>query len=170
MQDIAVRPFQPDEWPAYKRIRLQALATDPHVFGSNLAKEEAHPDTHWQSALQDPAIGIFGVYAQEVLVGMTGVALKRDDPTGRVCVLWGSWLQPDFRKKGFSTLMYQARLDWARAHPTVQRVIVSHRASNLASMHANQKHGFVKTHVEDHIWLNDEREPQIFYVLELPEK
>jgi len=170
MQDIIVRLFQPDEWAGYKHIRLHALATDPRVFGSNLAKEQAHSDSHWQSALTDPGIGIFGVYAGHDLVGMTGIALKRDDLTGQDCVLWGSWLRPDFRRQGISEKMYRARLAWAEAHPTIRRVIVSHRASNLASMYANQKHGFVKTHTEDHVWQNDEHEAQIFYALELPPK
>ena len=163
---IDVRLFTPDAWPLYKAIRLEALQTDPHVFGSTHAKESADPDSRWQEGLADPVkVAIFGVFDGDALIGMTGIALLRDDPAGETAKLWGSWIKPAARRRGASVPMYEARLDWARAHPTVRQVIVSHRQSNAASMRANQKHGFQYTHREDHTWPDGVREPHVFYAL-----
>lgn len=168
MGDVTVRLFTPDEWMFYKQIRLRALQADPGVFGSNYEKEAADPDSRWQAGVSDPeTVGIFGVFKGDELIGMTGIVLLRDDPTRQNAKLWGSWIDPAARGQGVSVLMYQARLDWARRHPTVRRIIVSHRQSNLASMRANQKHGFQKTHTEDHVWPDGVSEPQVFYELRI---
>jgi len=165
---MRVRLFRPDEWALYKNIRLRALQTDPQVFSATYARAAAEPDSHWQAGLSDPdTVGIFGVFDQADLIGMTGIAVLRDDPSRAAAKLWGSWLVPAARGRGFSVPMYQARLDWARRHPTVRRIIVSHRQSNTASMRANQKHGFVRTHAEDHLWPDGVSEPHVFYELRL---
>lgn len=164
---VEVRPFQPEEWQLYKAIRLKALQSDPNVFSSSFAKEAEYPDTRWQNALSDPNIGIFGVFHYEDVIGLTGVALAREDASGKTAKLWGSWLEKNWRRRGLSGKMYQARLDWARAHPTVKQVIVSHRQSNTASKMANQKHGFKFMRLEYHRWPDGTEEPDVFYSLDL---
>ena len=61
--------------------------------------------------------------------------------------------------------MYKARLEWIRQQPGVEKVIVSHRASNLASKFANQKFGFVQTHVSERTWPDGITEPEFHYEL-----
>lgn len=72
-----------------------------------------------------------------------------------------------FRGNGLSELMYQTRINWAKAQPTVEKIIVSHRASNLASKRANQKHGFVCTHKIEEVWTDGGVEDEIFYELKI---
>lgn len=76
---------------------------------------------------------------------MTEVSVNREDPTKKTAILWGSWIEPLLRGKGLSRIIYKSRLIWVINHPTVEKIIVSHRASNLASKYANQKHGFSLT-------------------------
>ena len=114
---------------------------------------------------QNPAI--FMIFDGETPIGMTGVSVFRDDPSGRTAMLWGSWLAPEFRLRGLSDLMYEKRIEWAKVHPTVERIIVSHRASNLASKYANQKHGFVFTRTHEKIWTDGKLEDEVCYELKL---
>lgn len=160
-----MRPFRADEWAVAKDVRLRGLKTDPLSFGSHYAKEIDYDDARWQARLADPTGVIFGVFDGDTCIGATGVHLWKEDPSGRTALLWGSWLQPDYRGRGLSVLMYQARLAWARAHPTVEKIVVSHRESNHASRAANQKHGFIFTHQQDHLWHDGVTEPEVFYAL-----
>ena len=107
------------------------------------------------------------LFDDETPIGMTSVSIDRNDPTGKTALLWGSWLAPEYRGKGLSDLMYQSRINWAKDQPTVERIIVSHRASNLASKYANQKHGFVEIHKKEKIWTDGATEDEIFYELEI---
>ncbi|MDP2206274.1 MAG: GNAT family protein [Alphaproteobacteria bacterium] len=164
--DVTLRRLLPEDWRLLRDIRLRALAADPHVFGSSFAQEKDNSEDIWRERLESLDVAIFGVFDTEgVIAGMTAIAVAKDDPAKTLAKMWGSWLRPDLRGRGLSVPIYQMRIDWARAHPTIARIIVSHRASNAASMRANQKHGFVRTHEESHVWHDGVEEAHIFYEL-----
>ena len=163
---IVVRPFTVDDWALCKEVRLKALQSDPKSFGSNYAKEAAYDDAKWREQLANPDVVAFGVFLDGKVIGMTGVMHSNADRSE--AGLWGSWLEKEYRGRGVSALMYKARLDWVRSRPEIERVIVSHRESNLASKHANQKHGFHFTHSDDgKVWSDGKNEPEHFYELKV---
>jgi RimJ/RimL family protein N-acetyltransferase len=168
---ISIRQLTADDWREFSQVRLKALKTDPLVFGSNYEKESQFTEADWRERLQANDSAVFMLFAEETPIGMTGVSVDRDDPTGKTAIFWGSWLESHFRGKGLSELMYKARLDWAKARPTVERIIVSHRASNLASKYANQKHGFAYTRTHEKLWSDGATEDEVCYELYLkPER
>jgi len=163
---VSLRQMTVDDGALLRDIRLLALSADPRVFGSSFAKEKEYDAAIWRSWLEDADVAIFGLFDDaDAVAGMTAISLSRDDPARRTAKLWGSWMRPDLRGRGFSELFYRARIDWARRHPEVEKIIVSHRASNIASMKANQKHGFIFTHRAPHIWPDGAAEDQLFYEL-----
>lgn len=162
--NYSLRRLLPVEWALYKKLRLMALQTEPAVFGSNFDKEFAYTDADWQQTLTNPARVFFALFHGDAAVGVTGAILKCDEET--TAALIASFILPEHRGKGLSELFYRARLDWARAKKCTN-VIVSHRASNLASKYANQKFGFVETHKENRLWPDGAEAEQIFYKLEL---
>src|SRR6218665_1850299 len=121
--------LQVADWEILRRVRLLALQSDPSVFGSNHAREAAYTPDIWREWLDTPDTAIFGVFDGADIAGLTSISVKRDDASRTVAKLWGSWLRADLRGQGLSVPMYRARLDWARAHPTIETVEVSHRRS-----------------------------------------
>jgi RimJ/RimL family protein N-acetyltransferase len=167
---ISIRQINENDWREFSKVRLKALQTDPNVFGSNYELESKFTEADWKSRLPAEDSAVFLIFAGDEPIGMTGVSVWREDETKRTALLWGSWLEPDFRGKGVSELMYEARIDWAKAHPTVERIIVSHRASNISSKYANQKHGFVFTKMNEKTWIDGVTEDEVCYELKLSEK
>ena len=168
MSEYSIRKLGESDWRMYREIRLKALKGDPSVFGSNFEYESNLTEKDWLEPLRRQAdIAIFVIFCWEQPVGITGISVDRDDPTKRTAVLWGSWLELAARGKGLSKLFYEARIKWASEHATVQRVIVSHRASNLSSKFANQKFGFVPTHVTEKLWNDGSAEDEFHYELVL---
>jgi RimJ/RimL family protein N-acetyltransferase len=158
-----VRAFGPDEWARLREIRLRALAADPGVFSSTYERESAYGEEIWRERLAGG--GVFAVVDGAEVVGMTGIYVTREDPAA--AGLWGSWLDPRWRGRGLSAAMYEARLAWARARPELERVLVSHRASNEASARANRRHGFVFTHRAPRSWPDGAEEDEVCYELRL---
>ena len=165
--NITIRRLTEDDWLAFSQVRLTALQTDPKVFGSNYERESQMTEAEWRSRLQAKDNAIFLIYENETPIGMTCISIDRDDATKKTALLWGSWLAPHVRGKGLSKLMYQTRINWAKRQPTVEKIIVSHRASNLASKCANQKHGFVAMHKNEKVWTDGTTEDEIFYELKI---
>jgi RimJ/RimL family protein N-acetyltransferase len=164
---ISIRQLAENDWQLFREVRLKALQSDPSVFGSNYEAESKFTEDDWRSRLQPVDSAIFMIFDDEAPAGMTGVSVFRDDPTNRTEIFWGSWLAPAYRRKGLSNLMYAARLEWAKARPGIERIIVSHRASNVASKYANQKHGFVFTRTHEKIWTDGKLEDEVCYELKL---
>jgi RimJ/RimL family protein N-acetyltransferase len=167
---VAIRQLTGDDWQMLFRVRLKALRSDPNVFGSNYELESQFTEADWRGRLTADDVAIFMLFDDETPIGMTGVSVWREDLTRRTALLWGSWLEPEFRGRGLSELMYRmyrARLDWAKAHPTIERIIVSHRASNVASKYANQKHGFIFTRTHEKTWADGKTEGEVCYELKL---
>ncbi len=164
---IQIRQITEDDWLVFSRIRLRALQTDPNVFGSNYKLESKYTENDWRERLRSKEVAVFLLFDGETPVGMTGAVIAKDDPTGKTALLWGSWLAPEYRGRGLSEMMYQARIKWAKDQPAIEKIIVSHRASNLASKYANQKHGFKFTHTKEKLWIDGATEDEIFYELEI---
>lgn len=162
---IEIRRLNENDWIAFSRVRLKALQTDPLVFGSNYEKESRFTETDWRSRLRANDNAIFLLYDGETPIGMTCVSVDRDDPTGKTAILWGSWLAPEYRGRKLSELMYRTRIEWAKRQQRVEKIIVSHRASNLVSKRSNQKHGFILTGEKEIVWADGATEAVISYEL-----
>ena len=167
MSEYAIRKLDEDEWHIFRQIRLEALATDPVIFGSTHAGESERTEEQWREPLRSPKGSVFVLFDDHAPKGITGIVLDRDDPSERTALLWGSWLAPELRGNGLSRMLYESRINWAREHPTIERIIVSHRASNLASKFANQNFGFVPTHVTEKVWNDGITEEEFHYELTL---
>lgn len=102
----------------------------------------------------------FGLYHGDECIGLTGVVEHKDNPQDTLLI--ASYIRKEHRGKGLSRMLYEARIVWAKENG-YKRAIISHRASNVASKAANQKHGFVYTHAERKIWPDGIADDQLFY-------
>jgi RimJ/RimL family protein N-acetyltransferase len=159
-----LRRLLPAQWADYKSIRLEALQTNPEMFGSNYAREAAYIDSDWISFLENESRAIFGLYHDKSLVGLSAVTIDKNDETS--AVLYASFIRLAHRGKGLSKLFYEARIEWAR-QKGCKSIVVSHRSGNLSSKAANQKFGFQYTHTEEVSWPDGQRADEVMYVLKL---
>lgn len=136
-----IRGFRDDEWKLLRNKRLEAVLENPKVYLGNYDSECALGDEHWKNltAMQDGKI--FGLFAGLRLIGLTGVYRNKYDGSGKSVMLGMSYIERAYRGRGLSALLYEARLDWARANG-YERACVSHRDGNEASRKANAAFGF----------------------------
>lgn len=159
-----IRPFSSAQWQGLKTIRLEALLQNRGFFGSHYEREAAFTDEQWKVGTESTDVVFWGLYADELLIGMTGI--KR---SGAGAVLIASYIKPAYRNKGLSALLYEARIDWAKANGC-KYIIVSHRTDNRASQAANQHFGFQCTHKENRLWPDGTEAEELFYRLDLPDQ
>ncbi len=165
MINISIRQINEKDWREFREIRLKALKADPTVFGSSYEREVNKSKQDWKDWVGEKGQAIFFIHDEETPIGMTGIYIPQDTVGKSTSVLWGSWLEPDYRWKGISGLMYEARIEWAKQQSELKRIEVSHRESNLASKHANQKHGFKYTYSESKTWHDGVTEDEVYYEL-----
>lgn len=168
--NISIRQIDKNDWQEFREIRLKALQSDPKVFGSNYEREIKFSNQEWKDWCGAKNQAIFFILVDENPIGITGIFIPQDTDEKIKAVLWGSWLESDYRRQGISELMYQARIDWAKQQPELKIIEVSHRESNVASKFANQKHGFKLVKEESKMWHDGIEEKDVIYELNLKKK
>ncbi len=103
----------------------------------------SRPDAYWRETVTaDDKHQVFGLFDGSQLIGVTAMFTHSGDPSGETAFLAMSFIQPEYRGRGLSRLLHQARLEWVRAHSRFKRIVVGHRESNEISRRANQAFGF----------------------------
>ena len=77
------------------------------------------------------------------------------------------YIDPSYRGRCLSKLLYQLRIDWARQHQPFKRLVISHREGNEASRRANQVFGFRYIGKEDIDWPDGVKAPDYLYELDM---
>lgn len=98
MSEIHVRVLNPDEWPAYKDVRVRALRESPEAFVASAEEEEAFGDDRWQERMERSR-RILALDADEV-VGVVSVGTGHRTNIPGAGELFGLWVAPARRGSG----------------------------------------------------------------------
>jgi ribosomal protein S18 acetylase RimI-like enzyme len=115
---VRIRRVEPEEWKAYRDLRLEALRTDPLAFGSTLEREQGFSEEQWRDRIPrdspvTPSATWAAVDRADRFVGMV-VAARVDG----VFHLFAMWVAPELRRKGFGGRLLDAAIEWVdRAAP-----------------------------------------------------
>lgn len=112
---MQVRRLKPDEWAAFREIRLRALAEAPDAFGGTLADESTKSDEHWQTTADPPDGAIFVVDGEAGLVAMVMAGPAPADFAG-AAALFSMWVDPSVRRSGLGIALIDAVKAWAVEH------------------------------------------------------
>ena len=133
----------PEEWEAYKILRLEALRREPHAFGSSFAEAQDKPDSYWKSRLEAVAAqdGNWLLFAKDqgVLVGMVGAFVGNIPAVAEIVSVYVS---PAARGQGVSRKLMTALLDALRASEPVKRARLTVNREQASAVALYQKFGF----------------------------
>jgi len=139
---ISLRALTPDDWEIFRSARLNALKQHPEEYLSSYEAEAETPEVRWKETLNGNGKCVVALFDNDRLIGFAAVFTWRGDPTGKSGVLAMDYIEPTYRGRGLSRLLYQGRIDWALDQKQFARLVISHRQGNEASRRANQAFGF----------------------------
>lgn len=161
---VLVRQLGPEDWKMFREMRLHALRKRPGSFTARAETAERFPDETWREFLSNPKQAAFGLFDDDNLIGISAIFTDRDDASGSTALLGMSWINPEWRGKGFSRSIYEARITWARGRG-MTRIRVSHRHGNAPSQRAMISHGFKLAGRTSLEWPDGQVADEIHYVL-----
>lgn len=114
---FVVRPLLPDEWQAYRAIRLRALLEAPDAFGSTLAREQALALDTWAARVAKAAVsGIDCPLVADAGGEFVALAWARVDADDAAIVnLFQMWVAPEWRAQGVAGALLRRAIGWAEA-------------------------------------------------------
>ncbi len=143
VEDVEVVRVRPQDWPALRSLRLEALQDSPVAFCERYADAVAEPDEGWQARAARGAEGgdSFQLLAwQRDLPVATCVGFRDGDDA----VLAAVYVTPSCRGRGLLDAMVGQVADWARAQGAVQLRLLVHE-TNAAARRAYERLGFAAT-------------------------
>jgi ribosomal protein S18 acetylase RimI-like enzyme len=140
---VTIRPFQANEWRAYRDLRLRALQEAPEAFCSTFASARQIPDADWQARLAhiqpDHDYPIAALLAEQP-VAMAWVTIDRNHPTH--ANLFQMWVAPEYRGQGVGRQVVQAAIAWARDRQ-LQSLHLGVTVGDTPARHLYESLGFV---------------------------
>ncbi|HWJ95134.1 MAG TPA: GNAT family N-acetyltransferase, partial [Telluria sp.] len=142
--DTVIRTLRPDEWTAYRDLRLRALADAPNAYGSTLAAEQDRPAQAWAERLalaatsgrDHPLVADAG----GALVGLAWAKRSADDPA--VVGIFQMWVAPETRGQGIAAALLREAVRWSRA-VGAQVVRLGVETGNGAALRLYAREGFL---------------------------
>jgi ribosomal protein S18 acetylase RimI-like enzyme len=141
MSDPAVHRLLPQDWQAYRAIRLAMLQESPRSYGSTHAHAAGFDEQLWKERLADNAVMLAVVgttSAGSVMYSEIGMTGSGD------CALYGMWVDPRFRRAGVGRVLVDAVIAQARAAGK-RRVVLHVVADNDPAAGLYKRAGFVPT-------------------------
>lgn len=104
---LSTRAAGPEDWAAWRDLRLRALRDSPDAFGSTYEHESAFTEGDWRARLSDgPAV--LGLVAGRA-VGQGAAFLDRPGSLKVVAM----WTDPAYRGRGVGSAVLDHLLAWA---------------------------------------------------------
>lgn len=108
---IEVVRLRPDEWEAFRSIRLDALRDAPYAFGSTLAWAEQQDEPFWRGRLENPIFVARLAELDGTDAGLIGTFFDEDTKTHELVSMW---VRPEARGRGVADALVERIVDWVR--------------------------------------------------------
>src|SRR5262245_7689086 len=138
--EIKLRRIGVDDWPLWRKLRLQALEEAPYAFSSRLADWQGQGDTEmrWRARLSDVPLNIIATW-QETTAGMSsGTGLN---PDGSIELI-SMWVAPLARGRGVGDALVDTVIEWANEQ-RASMVTLGVLEGNERAVAFYRRHGFI---------------------------
>ena len=143
---VRVTRVRPQDWPAWRQIRLEALEDTPIGFVELLADARQRTDAQWQeraaAAAEGDAHGLWLAWDGERPVGCTGAV--RYEP-GDDALVYSVYVSPTARGGDVLDQLLGAVTAWARTLDGGTRLRLEVHEDNARARAAYARRGFVET-------------------------
>ena len=141
--EMDIRKFTSDEWPAYRDVRLAALKEAPDAFGSTYEESIGRLDEQWRDRLIgiDPKLDCpLGAFKDGGVVGLAWGSIEQGNRTR--ADLYQMWTSPDCRGEGAARRLLNEVIDWATQQGAVE-LVLGVTVGNTAAESLYRSAGFV---------------------------
>lgn len=137
MSNFTIKKLSAEDWEILKAIRIESVKVHNDVFAPSI-DPELLSDQEWKSRLSNPnSVSFVLLDGDGNAVGLTGIYM----PDPYVGHMVSTYINNENKGKGLSSMLYEARIEWAKNHPTLKKLILGQRQCNDAIRKVHQKFG-----------------------------
>lgn len=139
------RKIETGEWPKYKKIRLEALKSDPQAFLNSYEEEAGRTDDDWKNIVElafvgnntklligidkntDEFLAIGGAYAENNLGEWNIVSI---------------YVSPEHRNQGIGRALMEKIIDIMKSREDIRKLVLHANVAQKVAVHLYQSLGF----------------------------
>lgn len=130
---ISIRMLDGNDAENFQRLRLHGLQTAPEAFGSSYEDEIGVAIDDLRQRLDARPNAVFGAFAGDELVGVAGFAGNTKTKQKHKGLLWGVFVDPQWRGHNLGKRLTLAVIEHARLHvDTLHATVMASNASARA--------------------------------------
>ena len=114
-----IRILTPDDWAAWRDLRIEMLRQEPEAFHADLSEAEAFGEAEWRASIGPLPDALFGLYLDRGLAGSACFAREIGVKLAHKGWLTAVYVQPDLRGQGWGGKLVRAVIEHAREHVDV---------------------------------------------------
>ncbi len=129
----------PDDWPQFKRLRLEMLSDAPAAFGSNHARESQYSKEEWRAFLQAFHPIVMKVGAETA--GTAGYLLPSEEAPLRAKIV-SMYVRPPFRREGLGRRLLSGIMSLIREETAATEAVLTVYEENAKAFELYRSTGF----------------------------
>jgi len=140
---ITIRKTRYDEAEKLRTLRLDSLLNTPDAFASSFEEEVGWTaEVYEQRQKSSPDNFIIGAFDDDKLIGMAGFAHERFRKNKHVGILWGMYVQPEYRKQNIGSRLVEKLVENARTFPHIEQINLGVVSTLIPAITLYEKMGF----------------------------
>lgn len=137
---ITIRRIDATEVDAFRRIRLEALGSEPSAYASSYDDWASLPDEEWQRRLNDP---VFVAFQDDGPVGIIGLLRQRATKMAHRAAIIMVYVRKRLRGTGLARDLLNVTAEYARDQG-IWQLELSVSAENPAARRFYEREGFIE--------------------------
>jgi len=139
---VEIRILKPDELHIWVRLRLDALADAPGVFGDTVLQVSQRSEEEWRESLLERDGSLLIAFDGQLPVGMARVSRSKERPGS--AGLYSMWVAPAARRNGVGKALMDSAFVWAEQRQTHEMILFVAQGNDDAKR-LYLRAGFVET-------------------------
>lgn len=141
--DVNISELHTSRWKEYKRIRLEALKSEPLAFGSSYSEEKKRSLKDWRERLERKVPPLFALIKNEV-VGMVSYKFENELKLDHIADIYAVYVSKEFRGNGIALKLLKEVIKRIYGNKKIKKIKLIVGESQKPARELYKKLGFRK--------------------------
>jgi ribosomal protein S18 acetylase RimI-like enzyme len=138
--DFEIKRLPASRWRDYKRLRLEALRSNPFAFGRAYVEEKGLPESEWRRLIRNDLFAV----SDGKPIGMIGYVFNEKLKRSHIADIVGVYVNGKYRGMGIGDRLFKEVLSQIRRNKRIVKIRLNVNPRQKAAVGLYKKNGFVE--------------------------